>query len=465
MALAHEHTTRLNRLRRCAQRAGLVFAASAAWALPLSAQGANGNLTTDTLRLDISDVQRLALRQNLNLLATRQELAIAAGALRQARVYQFNPDLTLQAVGDGGREGPFELLLTQEIEWAGQRGLRIGAAREGRTRATASVQNAARVSLASASVGFYRAFAAERRLAVARDALALTERLIAAVRTQLAEGEISIMEANLAEIEAGRARGRVLNAQRAALGAAVELKQLLGLRPETWIRLVSDSSSTSNPRAELPSPAEDSLVVLALARRPDLSANEAAVRELEHLTRLSRRSVFPNVRIGAVVGRAESNGSADIGPAIGLSIPLFNRNQGLVDQRRALTEQARLDQRAAELGIRSDVLESARAYRTASEEVAVFETTAVRPARANIELLETAYRAGKIALPTLLLLRNQLLEAEFGYWDAWLAQHEALARLEAATGALTPTAAALQPLHSASVNGSTKADSSFRTSP
>ncbi len=465
MASAQEQTARPNRLRRCVQRAALVFAASAAWAIPLSAQSVTRNTATDTLHLDINDVQRLAIRQNLNLLATRQELSIAAGALRQARVYQFNPDFTLQAVGDGGSDGPFELLLTQEIEWAGQRGLRIGAAREGQVRATAFVQNAARVSLASASVGFYRAFASERRLEVARDALALTERLIAAVRTQLAEGEISTMEANLAEIEAGRARGRVLSAQRAELGAAFELKQLLGLRPETAIRLVSDSLNTSSPLGKQPSPTEDSLVALALARRPDLAASEAAVREIEKLTSLSRRSAFPNVRIGAVVERAESGGSADIGPAIGLSIPLFNRNQGLVDQRRALTEQARLDQRATELGIRSDVLESARAYRTASEEVAVFETTVVRPARANIELLETAYRAGKIALPTLLLLRNQLLDAEFGYWDAWLAQREALVRLEAATGALTPTAAALQPLNAASVDGPTKSDSSSRTSP
>jgi cobalt-zinc-cadmium efflux system outer membrane protein len=418
----------------------------------------------DTLQLAISDVQRLAIRQNLNLLATRQELSIAAGALRQARVYQFNPDLTLQSAGDRGTDGPFQVLLTQEIEWAGQRGLRISAAREGQARATAFVQNAARVSLASASVGFYRAFASERRLEVAQDALALTERLVAAVRTQLAEGEISTLEANLAEIEAGRARGRVLSAQRAELGAAFELKQLLGLRPETAVRLVSDSLNTSRPLGEQASPSEDSLVALALARRPDLAASEAAIRELERLSSLSRRSAFPNVRIGAVVERAESGGSADLGPAIGLSIPLFNRNQGLVDQRRALTEQARLNQRATELGIRNDVLESARAYRTASEEVAVFETTVVRPARANIELLETAYRAGKIALPTLLLLRNQLLDAEFGYWDAWLAQHEALIRLEAATGALTPSAAALQPLKATSVDGPTKSDSSSRTS-
>lgn len=422
----------------------VLCAASITLGVPAAAQipqVPSPSVPTDTLPLAIGDVQRLAIRQNLAVLAMRQETAVAEGVLRQARAFQFNPEIALQSVGDAGSKSPFELMLTQEIEWAGQRGLRIAAAREGRSRAIAVVQNAARTSLAAASIGFYRAFAAERRLAVAEDALGLTERLIAAVRTQLVEGEIGTMEANLAEIEAGRASGRVLSARRAAMGSALDLKQFLGLLPQTPIRLVSEAAGTLVAAGEEPAAPtvldEDSLVALALAHRPDLRANAAAVRELEQLTRLSRRSAFPNLRVGAVVERAERNGRADLGPAIGVTLPIFNRNRGLVDQRRALTEQARFEARATELAIRSNVLEAARAYRTASEEVAVFETTVVRSARANISLLETAYRAGKIALPTLLLLRNQLLDAELGYWDAWLAQHEALVRLDAATGALT----------------------------
>ncbi len=423
----------------------------------------------DTLTLSIVDVQRRALGQNPAFLATRQETAIAEGALRQARLYQFNPELALQAVGGGvgGSRRPFELVLTEEIEWAGQRGLRIGAARMGRSRATAMVQNAGRLTLAAASAGFYRALAAERRLSVARDALVLTDRLMSAVRTQLTEGEVSTMEANLAEIEAGRSRARVLAARREATSASLELKALLGLTPETPIRLAGAGGPPAALGEELPPPVmdEDALVALALSRRPDLMASAEAVREIETLTTLARRSAFPNLRLGAALERAEGDGSPRLGPAIGLSLPLFNRNQGLVDQRRALGAQARLDQRATILRIRTDVVEAVRAYRSASEEAALYETSVVRPARANIALLEIAYREGTLDLPTLLLLRNQLLDAEFGYWDAWLAQREALVRLEAATGALTPSAEALLPLDPDAASGPTPADTSSRTSP
>lgn len=447
--------------------------------------GTPADTPADTLALSLAEVQRLVVARNPSLLATRQETAIARGELRQARTYRFNPDLALQSAGAfGGSGSPYELALTQEIEWAGQRGLRVDAARTGLTRAASAVQNAGRLTLADASAAFYRALAADRRLAVTRDALALTERLLAAVRTQLTEGEISTLEANLAEIEAGRARGRVLAAQRAATTAELELKQLVGLAPDTPVRLVGDAPSAStlavSPPASQPGPPpvvdamvagpmlgtldQDSLVALALAQRPDLAASTAAVHEFETLTALARREALPNLRLGAVVERGEDGGSPQLGPAIGLSLPLFNRNQGVVDQRQALAEQARLDRRAIELRVRTDVASAVRAYRTATEEAAVFATSVLLPARQNTQLLETAYRAGKIDLPTLLLLRNQLVDAELGYWDAWLAQREALAQLHAATGALTPPAASLQPLDAGAVDGPVPVDSSARTS-
>ncbi|MCL4866619.1 MAG: hypothetical protein KJZ47_12060, partial [Gemmatimonadales bacterium] len=159
--------------------------------------------------------------------------------------------------------------------------------------------------------GFYRALAAERRLSVARDALVLTDRLMSAVRTQLTEGEVSTMEANLAEIEAGRSRARVLAARREATSASLELKALLGLTPETPIRLAGAGGPPAALGEELPPPVmdEDALVALALSRRPDLMASAEAVREIETLTTLARRSAFPNLRLGAALERAEGDGS------------------------------------------------------------------------------------------------------------------------------------------------------------
>lgn len=394
----------------------------------------------DTLVLSLPDVRRLVLQQNPSFLAARQETEIARGGVRQARAYQFNPELSLLAPGAGsdGTGSPYEVTLTQDVEWAGQRGLRIGAARHGLARASFEVRNAGRLLLADASVAYHRAIAAQRRLALATEVLGLNERLLGAVRTQLREGEISTLEGNLAEIEVGRARARVLGAQREATSAELELKRLSGLGPDSPLRLADTAPAESvlaGPDAHMLD--TDSLVALALARRPDVRARAAATREAETLGALARREAIPNLRLGTVGEREREGGDARFGLAVGLGLPLFNRNQGIVAQRRAEARRAELETRATELLARTQVTDAVRAYRAASDEAAVFETSVLMPAQQNMTLLETAYQAGKVALPTLLLLRNQLLDAELGYWNAWLARREALVALDAATGALS----------------------------
>lgn len=386
----------------------------------------------DTLLLSLSEAQRLALRQNPVVLADAQEVEIARGELLQARVYSFNPELEVGAPGAAAASGVYEAALTQEIDWAGQRGLRTRAARIGLARTEAVVRDAARLTLAETSRAYFASLAANQRLQVAEASLGLGERLLRAVRIQLREGEISVMEGNLAEIEYGRSRARVLAARRESTAALLELKRLAGLAPEHPVRLSADLS-TALPPATL---REDSLIALALARRPDVAARTVAVDEFLTLRRLARREALPNLRVGALAEGDGPGGEPRFGLGVGVSIPVFDRNQGIRAQREAQADQAALQARAVELLIRTQVADALRAYRAASEEVMVLQESVLQPARQNRALLETAYQAGKVGLPELLLLRNQLLDAEMDYWEAWLAQRQALVALGAATATL-----------------------------
>ena len=411
--------------------------------LVLVSQGTSAQQRPDTLVLRLEDARRLALADNPSLLAARQETAIALADRRQARTYPFNPELgaLLPGVPRSG-VALYELSLTQEIEWAGQRGLRSSAADHGVARAAAFVRDAARRTAGDASIAFYRAVAARSRHDLAQQAQSLSDRLIAAVRIQLREGEISSLEGNLAEIEAGRARGRVLGARREAIAAELELKQVIGLSPAVPIRLNVDTTITP-PLV----PLADSLIRVALARRPDMAAGVAATAQSRTLAALARREALPNIRAGAIVERDNPEDDQRVGLAVGIGIPLLNRNRGLIDRRRAETMQRELQTRAIELAVQTEVTNAVRAYETAMAEATVYETSVLGPARRNATLLDSAYRAGKLPLPTLLLLRNQLLDAELNYWTAWFALREALVLLDVATAApsLDPTSPASPP--------------------
>lgn len=390
-----------------------------------AAQGAAMDSTI--VRLTLVEARALAARQNPDLLAARQLPEVARGELRQARTIRFNPDLNVI-----GRSNP-EVTLTQEIEWAGQRGLRAAAARSTLTGAVFESANVGRLTMGDVSIAYYRALAAAERRQVVEQLVTLTERLMAAVRIQLREGEISVLDANLAEIENGRVQARAAGARRELTTIDLELKRLVGLPAGVALRLADDLVSV----AAIDATREDSLVAAAVRQRPDLSEAAARVEAARRRTSLAQREALPNLRVGGVVEPGSSD--SDVALALGLSLPVLNRNRGTVEARRAEARHAELRLRATDALIRSEVASAIAAIRIATEELRLYEESVLQPARTNAALLGEAYRAGKIPLTTLLLLRNQLLDAEFGYWDAWLTRREAAVRLEAATGAITAT--------------------------
>ena len=386
----------------------------------------------DTITLSLEEAQRLSLRQNPQFLAESREGAIARGQLRQARLPAFNPQASLELPGvatGGGSE--YEASLTQEVEWAGQRGARVRAAGFGVQRADLTVRNAARITVGDVSNSYFDTYAARQRLQLAEELLNLNEQLLRAVRIQLREGEVSALEANLAEVELGRARARVLAARRELTSAELQLKRLIGFSPDQPIRLPGAVPAA----APAPATGRDSLVALALGRRPDLIARRTAVMESQALSDLARREGRPNVSVGVLARREGDGGDPSVGLGVSVPFPVLNRNQGRLAEQQARTSQAELQARAVELAVRTEVTDALRTYQTATEEETVYAASVLQPTRENRALLEIAYREGKIDLATLLLVRNQLLDAELGYWDTWLAQRRAQVFLEVATGA------------------------------
>lgn len=377
------------------------------------------------VRLSLLDTRALALKQHPGLLVARQRPDIARGELRQARAIRFNPDLSFLARADP------ELTLTQEIEWAGQRRARSRAARHELARTRFEAGNVGRLALTDASLMYYRTLAAQRRREVVEQVQTLTERLIAAVRVQLAEGELSTLDANLAEIEHGRIRARAAAARRELQMAEFELKRVLGLSPAVALRLENSAPTTDFQMGT------DSLTEVALRTRPDLREAASDIETSRARQSLARREVWPNIRVGVVAEPGVRSGNR-IGFAGGISLPALNGKRGAIDARAAEVRLAELRARAIEAAVRTDVRSAIARLQAATEELQQYEESVLLPARSTAGLLGEAYRAGKIPLPTLLLLRNQLLDAEFGYWEAWLIRHESAVQLESATGTLTP---------------------------
>jgi len=389
----------------------------------------------DALVLSLSEARMMAAEANPELLAATWRPVAVQGDLRSARTFPFNPDASFESRSPGdGMASRFEAELGLEIELGGQRGLRGRAGEASLSASQRRLDDEGRRVLAEVSIAYQGLVAAEQRVALVEEINGLNAQLRTAVLTQLAEGEVSVLEANLASIEAARAQARSLAATSARAAAARELGRLLGQEPTVSIRTTGPSDFAAM------GPGSDSslreYVELALSARPDLRALEHDVERARQEERLVRRQAFPNLRIAGLATREDPLADPELGVAFGLSLPLFNRNQGQADRRRAEISEVEQLRRAAELRVQTEVENALLLFESAERETALLETELLGPIQENQRLLDTAYREGKIDLANLLLLRNQLLDAELSYWDAWERREGARTGLESATGTI-----------------------------
>ncbi len=408
----------------------------------------------DTIVLSQRVVEQLVLSKSPAFLAQLQNVAIARGELRQLSTPNISPELSFIAPGAGAgatsMRNPMELTLTQSIDWMGRRTANRDAANAAVRSSSQLAQDDARERVEQATRTLLALEAAGQRLNVVRESAELGRRLMDAVQQQFLEGEISALEANLAGIEAGRIRARVTSEQRACVEISAGLKQLLGVNSAIDIPArMSDSISVDG--IQLITDGSDSLVLnthqfnvdslikVAVKQRASLKAIDAMIDEARSQQKVAVRTGRPDISAGIVVERIPGEASSRVGPAIGMTVPLWNRNQGTRDAWRARERQLQLLRNAELLNVQAEVTAASSTLLLAIEEVQIHAREVLQPARKNSLLLETAYRAGKIPLPTLLLLRNQLLDAELSYWDAWLVKEQAIVGLRSAIGTLLTT--------------------------
>ena len=375
--------------------------------------------------LTLDEAVRLAREHNPDLLAARQELEIARGRLVRAQYpNQFNPELggsgaRRNFAGRPGGSTDFDVTLSQELEVGGQRGKRIEEATRNLAKVTQQINNTERLTLTQVKDAFYRSLYLKRRLDLFREVEALNRRLRDTAASRFQAGDIPKMEANVAEVRFGQARKDAIVAARDYHNALRELERLLGLEPTG--QHAPAGQLTVEPQTFQP----DQLLQLALEHRPDLQAAKLEQQRVEAEIALTRRLILPNPTLQGFY-REEEGGETITGAALSFPLPLFDRKQAELTQLAGRQTQARHERESAELSVRQEVRDAFRSYEAAKETVAVFEQAVLERATENFRLMETAYREGKIDLLQVVVVQNDLVNAQSSYvdslWDYWQAR-------------------------------------------
>jgi cobalt-zinc-cadmium efflux system outer membrane protein len=303
--------------------------------------------------------------------------------------------------------------MSQAFELAGQQGRRREAAEAEIAAIWANIAETRAALRAEVEQRFVQVLALQLRASVEKQTVSIVERAAEAMAKRLQAGEVSLLDANLARVEAERARNQLLQLDgqltqaRAELGSALQLPP--GEAPEARGELGRNPTYTLEDLLQAAS-RKQQLQTLAL--------RETAARSRLELERAAR---YPDLTLGLFAGR---EGPPDlreqiVGLNVSVPLPLFRRNEAGIG--RAMTEltQVQVERQAAQRDVVATVRAQWQRVDQLDRRATRLREAVLRILEDNQRLSERSLREGEIGIAELLLVnrqvaetRRELLEAE-----------------------------------------------------
>src|SRR6267378_8713824 len=433
----------------CNYRLWLLMTVALVGSLSLLAQEAHPRVASDFLDLQggVTETELVtrALASNPSLLAQRQQIAMAKGDVTQARLRQ-NPSLTLGGLKEvNGGDNAINVRGSLPLELFGRRARRTEVAENKEEAGQQGVADHERLLAGEVRMRFGQALAAIRDLMFVEQLLQINRDFLRLMEDRVREGAVPSLDADETRVEANRIETLRIGYQAKAEVALLALKEKVGVDPEEVIRLKGVLELTSQDYNQ------KQLLQLATDHRPDLAfqrANEAlANAEL----RSDRATGKPDASVFAGYDRPDSGFSQRAFDAAGnlrpirqtfnhvvfgfnISLPIFNRNQGVVAADTAAIQAAHSKIAAVNLSLRHEVAQNLIRFNGAQARVTVYRSGVRDQATHNLDVVRQTYSYGRTTLLDVIAEQRRYIDIETGYTDILLDAYAARIALEQAVG-------------------------------
>ncbi|MGM0491118.1 MAG: TolC family protein [Planctomycetota bacterium] len=375
--------------------------------------------------LTLSDLERMALRNNPTLARARAAVRVAQGTWRQAGLYP-NPvaGYAAEEMGDEGTAGKQGGFVGQELVTAGKLRLNREVARQEIVRAREEVAAQQLRVLTDVQTSFYAALVAQRTIE-------LTNRLV-----KIAEEGVEAAEALLRAQEASRVD--LLQARMEANSAKVLLRNARNRRQGAWRKLAVVAGVPDMPPEPLAGEVEDigpplrweQTLSQVLSESPEVAAATADVQAAQWAARRARVEWVPNVDVEAAVQHDNVGGRDVVGVRLGVPLPLFDRNQGGISAADAQLVSARRSVDQVHLDLRQRLAAVFRQYANARQQAEHYRDELLPDAQETLELVREGYQQGEFGYLELLTVQRTYFQNSLAYLDSLLQLRLSRARIE-----------------------------------
>ncbi len=385
--------------------------------------------------VSLSAILAYADRRAPALIVAHEQLRLGQAAeVAASPLLPENPTLSLGAgvrrtAGEGYAD--WSAALTQTVDLAGKRGLRLTTARRTQQRLQAQLEEARWEVHRDVHAAFHLALVARERLAAVERLSSFQQRLLDIARGRLRAGDVSPLAVRLAQGESSQAQVAQLVAEQEYLQARLQLAAVAGwpaADPPT------PAGALDEPRDP---PSSERLTAMARRYQPRLRSLNAMQVEAQAQAQSAARDAWPEPTFGVQVGQEGGPPGAQeryIVGTLALPLPLVQRNQGA--RAMAEAESAVID--ARERAFSAQLLHRIERHRTAVANAALrvraYGQQILPRFEENLRLLQRAFELGEIDILQVSVARERFLRIRMDALDAHGAYFRAVAELEASIG-------------------------------
>lgn len=389
--------------------------------------------------LTADEAVRLALENNGEIQALRQETEAARALVRQAGL-RANPKIATSGAREIGGMGDSQVMVEGmlPLELGGRRAARVRVAQAELEIRRLALANQERLLAAEVRSKFGEALANIKKLDLIERILANTRQGYEIIAARVTEGRTAPLEQNMLLVEVNRLRSLRETAEGKTETAMFELRNLIGMKPEEPLRL--KDGDFNDLLAALPT--IDEAVAVALRVRPDLQGARAletlAAARIEQARAEGRIDAsltagYQRMRSGFPLSGIDEAGN--LSPienrmnfftfGVEIDLPIRNRNQGAIEAARFEREAARRRIEFGELTVRRETSVAYARYNRAVRALSIFQNGVRDQANANLQVIWQTYELGKRTLSDYIAEERRFLEVENDSVDAVLETYSA----------------------------------------
>jgi len=372
--------------------------------------------------LALTDLEQMALRGNPTLAQAAAAIDASRGKALQAGLYP-NPTIGYAAdqIGIAGTAGELQGgFVQQTIVTAGK--LRLSRAKYNQEAYEAELLAIAQQYrvLNGVRMRFYELLALQRTLDLYRSLLANAEESLRTYKEMFNTGQANRADVLLAEVAVSDAR--------------IALRTLENRYPALWQQLTALLGSPQLPPTPLKGQLEpagppldwDSSLSRLLQESPELLAAQAHVIHDQIALRREQVEPIPNVHLQGAAGyNFETRNAVASGVQVGIKLPVWNRNQGNIQQAEADLARSQAEVTRVELSLRQRLADAFNRYKTARETSQIYRESNVPKATEAYEVQRGMYKTRRIAWPQVVVLQRGVLEVKAKYTQSLLELREA----------------------------------------